>query len=61
MKSVLSRLTGHLTFPNIFIEGQSIGGSDNLASLHEKGELVSILENAGLSIQGNVGQAPQGT
>lgn len=49
IKALLTRLTSHSTFPNVFIDGKSIGGSDNLAKLHSGGELVSLLTDAGVS------------
>jgi len=55
LKVILTRLTGHSTFPNIFIAGTSIGGSDDLQALYDEGQLVSLFGNAGLSIQGNKG------
>jgi len=51
IKAVLQRLTGHGTFPNIFIEGQSIGGFDALQRMYDNGELVPSLANAGVSTQ----------
>lgn len=49
IKSVLTRLTHHSTFPNVFISGKSIGGSDDLQHLHASGELVTTLDSAGVS------------
>ncbi|KAH8118955.1 thioredoxin-like protein [Phellopilus nigrolimitatus] len=54
IKAILTRLTGHSTFPNIFIEGQSIGGSDNLAGLHADGRLIKLLTDAGISSNADV-------
>jgi len=34
------------TFPQVFINGEFIGGADILQELHEKGELGSILNKA---------------
>lgn len=51
IKVVLQRLTGHGTFPNVFIEGQSIGGFDDLKHLFDNGELVPLLADAGVSMQ----------
>lgn len=55
LKILLTRLTGHGTFPNVFVEGVSLGGSDDLQRLHSQGELLTMLENAGVSIRGDVG------
>ncbi|CAG8633369.1 4337_t:CDS:10, partial [Acaulospora colombiana] len=35
IKSLLSRITGQATFPNVVIGGKSIGGSDRMSILHE--------------------------
>ncbi|KAG8741638.1 hypothetical protein FRC12_015601, partial [Ceratobasidium sp. 428] len=47
VKALLLRLTGHGTFPNIIVQRKSLGGSDDLAQLHESGELVKVLAAAG--------------
>ncbi|EJD02673.1 thioredoxin-like protein [Fomitiporia mediterranea MF3/22] len=49
LKAILTRLTSHSTFPNIFIDGESIGGFDDLSKLNKNGELVTLLSNAGVS------------
>ncbi|TFK44311.1 thioredoxin-like protein [Crucibulum laeve] len=49
LKSLLTRLTGHSTFPNIVIRGKSLGGSDNLQELHASYSLVQLLDAAGVS------------
>lgn len=49
IKALLTRLTQHSTFPNIFIAGKSVGGYDDLKQLDTKGELVTLLANAGVS------------
>ena len=41
IKAVLTRLTGRSTFPNVILRGKSIGGSDDLAAMHEDGRLLS--------------------
>ena len=48
MSSVLSsamitRANGHRTVPQIFIDGQHIGGSDDLAALEARGGLDPLL------------------
>lgn len=47
IKTLLTRLTAHSTFPNILVNGKSLGGSDDLAALHESGELRNILRSVG--------------
>lgn len=53
IKNLLSRLTGHSTFPNIIVQGKSIGGSDNLAGLHSSKELRNLIEKAGAKARKN--------
>jgi glutaredoxin-related protein len=48
VKALLMRLTGHGTFPNVVVQHKSLGGSDDLARLHESGELAKLLETAGV-------------
>ncbi|KAG7446615.1 thioredoxin-like protein [Guyanagaster necrorhizus] len=52
LKSLLTRLTSHSTFPNIVVRGNSIGGSDDLAKLHAEGKLKGILQGAGVKVKG---------
>ncbi|KAJ7267662.1 thioredoxin-like protein [Mycena haematopus] len=54
VKTVLTRLTRHGTFPNIIVRGKSIGGSDNLQALHADKSLRHMLEGAGIAIRGDV-------
>lgn len=49
IKGLLTRLTKHSTFPNIFIAGKSIGGYDDLKKLDNNGELIALLTSAGVS------------
>jgi glutaredoxin 3 len=50
IKGILSRLTSRSTWPNIVLKGVSIGGSDDIHALHEKGLLRERLEKAGISL-----------
>jgi glutaredoxin-related protein len=54
IQNILARLTDRRTVPNILIHGASIGGSDDIHELHEKGELREMFETAGLKVQGNI-------
>lgn len=47
-KQALIKSTYRSTFPNIFIDGKSIGGSDELATMHSNGRLSEILVDAGV-------------
>ncbi|KAG2225899.1 hypothetical protein INT45_006595 [Circinella minor] len=43
MKQALIGLSGRHTFPNLFVNGQSIGGSDELVRLEKLGKLSEII------------------
>ncbi|KRZ43693.1 Glutaredoxin-C6 [Trichinella pseudospiralis] len=49
LKEVFQSMTGARTVPRIFINGQCIGGCDNMTKLHQSGELGRMLEELGLS------------
>ena len=40
---MIAKANGRMTFPQIFINDQHIGGSDDLHALDRKGELDSLL------------------
>jgi len=54
IKLILGRLTAHLTFPNVILHGKSLGGSDDIKTLHDTGKLKSIFEEGGVRVLGNV-------
>ena len=41
--AMIARANGHSTVPQIFIDGQHIGGSDDLAALEARGGLDPLL------------------
>ena len=43
-QEMIQRSGGRMTFPQIFIEGKHVGGSDELHALDRKGELDALLE-----------------
>lgn len=43
MKEALFNISGRRTFPNLFVHGKSIGGSDDIVSLQSQGRLAEIL------------------
>ncbi|TFK25225.1 thioredoxin-like protein [Coprinopsis marcescibilis] len=51
IKALLTRLTGHSTFPNVIIQGKSIGGSDNLHELHSSGNLEKLIKDTGAKVK----------
>lgn len=42
-QEMLERSGGRATFPQVFIDGKHVGGSDDLAALERKGELDALL------------------
>lgn len=47
IRAQLPRLSNWPTFPQLFIEGELIGGSDITAELREQGELERMVADAG--------------
>ena len=43
-QEMIQRSRGRMTFPQIFIGGKHVGGSDDLHALDRKGELDALLE-----------------
>jgi glutaredoxin len=52
IKALLGRLTGHSTWPNVFIAGRHIGGSDDLQHVSTEGLLKGMLAEAGAFSRG---------
>ena len=50
IRTDLRQRTGQPTIPQIFIGGRHIGGAMDLLSMHDKGELVPLLEAAGVAV-----------
>ncbi|KAJ2078532.1 hypothetical protein H4R24_004418 [Coemansia sp. RSA 988] len=50
VKAVLGRVSARLTFPNIFVDGYSIGGGDELSMMHEKGDLALMFQEKRLIV-----------
>jgi glutaredoxin 3 len=42
-RAEMNERSGRNTFPQIFIDGKHVGGSDDLAALEAKGELDTLL------------------
>ncbi|KAG1871239.1 hypothetical protein DFJ58DRAFT_762942 [Suillus subalutaceus] len=51
IKIILTRLTEHSTFPNIILNGQGLGGNDELQTLRAQGKLKKMFENAGMTVR----------
>ncbi|KIW12940.1 hypothetical protein PV08_08127 [Exophiala spinifera] len=47
LQDLLASLTGRRTVPNIMINTRSLGGSDDIASMHEKGTLIDEIKKLG--------------
>lgn len=45
VKMILKQISGRDTFPNTFLNGQTLGGSDDLERLHETGQLQALLSD----------------
>ncbi|KAK7687014.1 hypothetical protein QCA50_009513 [Cerrena zonata] len=52
IQKLLGRLTGRSTVPNVLVKAQSIGGSDDVHSLHDKNTLKDLLLESGLEVHG---------
>ncbi|KAL7281527.1 glutaredoxin [Trametes coccinea BRFM310] len=50
IQAILARLTGRRTVPNILLNGESIGGSDDIHQMHDAGRLKGLLEENGLVV-----------
>ncbi|KAJ2455031.1 hypothetical protein EV183_001135 [Coemansia sp. RSA 2336] len=48
VKAALGKISSRFTFPNIFVDGQSIGGGDELRQLHANGELIALFKEKNL-------------
>jgi glutaredoxin len=46
IQDLLHKVTGRGTVPNIIVAGESIGGADDIASLHADGHLQPLLSQA---------------
>ncbi|KAA8499889.1 Glutaredoxin-C1 [Porphyridium purpureum] len=46
LQNELARLTGQRTVPNVFIDGNHVGGYDKVSALHRQGALMPLLESA---------------
>jgi len=50
IQAILKRLTGRGTVPNILLQGDSIGGSDDLQHMDQEGKLRALLREGGLVV-----------
>ena len=47
IQEYMGRMTGERTVPRVFIEGQCVGGCDQVSAFHKNGELEKMLKSAG--------------
>ena len=47
IRSTLPQVSDWPTFPQLFIDGELVGGCDIVTEMHEKGELKPLVEAAG--------------
>lgn len=45
LRETLKKYSNWPTFPQVFVNGELVGGCDILTSMYEKGELASLLKN----------------
>ena len=46
VRATLPKVTDWPTFPQVFIDGELIGGADIIGQMHESGELKKLIEAA---------------
>ena len=46
VRTILPKVTDWPTFPQVFIDGELIGGADIVAQMYESGELKKLIEAA---------------
>jgi len=46
IRQTLPQVSNWPTFPQLYVKGELIGGSDIIAELYERGELASLLQEA---------------
>jgi glutaredoxin len=47
LQAALAKSTGRQTVPNVLINGRSIGGGDDIESLHQRGKLANTIKSMG--------------
>lgn len=53
-QDALEMLTGRRTVPNVFVNGNSIGGGDDVGALHNSGMLKTMIEESGALAKSNI-------
>ena len=47
LREALKRYSNWPTYPQLYVNGELLGGSDILTEMHQKGELQQVLKDAG--------------
>ena len=47
IRATLPKVSNWPTFPQLYIEGELVGGCDIINEMYEKGELQTLIDNAG--------------
>lgn len=47
VRATLPSVSNWPTFPQLFVDGELVGGCDIITEMYEKGELQTLIENAG--------------
>lgn len=53
IRAALRQLTGQPTIPQVFALGRHLGGAMDLMEMHDRGELVPMLEQHGVTVEGD--------
>jgi monothiol glutaredoxin len=53
IRATLPQIANWPTFPQLYIDGELIGGCDIITDLHQKGELQSLIDASGQSATAN--------
>lgn len=51
IRTTLPKVSNWPTFPQLYIDGELIGGCDIITEMHEKGELQSLVDGASTEIE----------
>ncbi|PCH61755.1 MAG: monothiol glutaredoxin, Grx4 family [SAR86 cluster bacterium] len=56
IRSTLPKVSNWPTFPQLYIDGELVGGCDIITDLHEKGELQALVDAAGKGADENAAE-----
>jgi len=55
IRATLPKVANWPTFPQLFIDGELVGGCDIIVEMHEKGDLKTLIDNSGEGSQSEEG------